>query len=171
MADRYQIPDEIIAEIKGRVARASDGPWVMHSDDMEVVVVQADGDRWPMACYPVASGMEQGESNGEDDGAFIANAREDIPMLLLEREVLLERIKVLEDLGNLQETIVQLATGSSHPVSVEEITESFKQMLRFAYESRENKATVMIEKIHEILGRSGEDALDEIKAIVEVPGE
>lgn len=86
-----------LAELRALADAATEGPWVMHCDDMEVIVVQADGDRWPMACYPIARGMEQGESDGEDDGAFIAAARTAVPELLDE----VERLQsVLDELRN-----------------------------------------------------------------------
>ncbi len=63
-----------LSTIREALAAASPGPWVMHSDDMEVVVVMAEDDRWPRSYCPIARGMDQGESDGEADGNLIANA-------------------------------------------------------------------------------------------------
>lgn len=88
-ADRT--PD--LAALEALAEAATPGPWVAHANDFECVVVMADDDHWPQRYSQIASGMEQGESDGEADAAYIA-AADPATVLWLIREV--GRLRVLE---------------------------------------------------------------------------
>lgn len=170
MAEPKQLPSEIAAAIQQRVNRATRGPWAPRFNDMECYVVSEDD--LPGEAR-ICENLNQGSDDGESDAIFIAAARTDIQLLLDEREFLLERIERLMSIEELQETVVKLATGGTHPASVEEITESFRKMLSFAYESRETKAAEKLDRIKAVLDPkwSSGGALGAIRAIVEATDE
>lgn len=74
--------DEELAEIEARAVRATAGPWITHgygSGDSYVRVTQPDG--WPDD--PVCD-VGRNTNNREQDAAFIAYARTDVPALVAE---------------------------------------------------------------------------------------
>ena len=79
------LTEERIAEIRGREKAATQGPWVVQDKGAIPLIYGPDGER-------VAKVIDH-----QEDVAFIAHAREDIPTLLDEGERLRAELKKADD--------------------------------------------------------------------------
>ena len=83
-------------DIRAALEAATPGPWVVHEDDFDIVVVSAEDDHWPNSFCPIARGMVQGEDDGESDAHLIANAPTWLAELLAEVDALTARAENAE---------------------------------------------------------------------------
>jgi len=89
------LTDERIAEIRARVEAATPGPWEVddkYSD--QFVVCELDEYVAVSASTDADIGLD-----GRADAEFIAHARQDIPDLLDERDMLIQRLATVENLA------------------------------------------------------------------------
>ena len=71
-----KVTNEELEEIRGRAARATEGPW---GYDGEAIVEKASGgDEWVAQLF---SKQEESFINEQNNGVFIATARRDVPRL------------------------------------------------------------------------------------------
>ena len=90
------LTDERIAEIRARVEAATPGPWEVddkYSD--QFVVCELDEYVAVSASTDADIGLD-----GRADAEFIAHARQDVPDLLDERDVLIQRLATMENLAS-----------------------------------------------------------------------
>jgi len=72
---------EWIAKRRELLDAATEGPWLYGGDDWEGATVEMPDDGSGGVAY-IATGMRQGPNEGEDDAAFIADARTSLPLAL-----------------------------------------------------------------------------------------
>jgi len=100
--------EEMLAEIRGRVEKATPGPWETRIDD-----------GWPIGSFATGNSGEDGKDytvqcvgnrasdlcdsgstlDAKDDAKFIAHSREDLPYLLALVEELQNKLKIAHDIG------------------------------------------------------------------------